>query len=70
MPTFELMKVFPKIYAGKHITHPKVKVKRAKTVRIVSPNGHKIGMDLDGEPSDGASDISYEIIPKTLKMLL
>lgn len=70
MPTVELMKVFPKIYAGKHITHPKVQFKRAKKVRIISPNRHKIGIDLDGEPSDGASEISYEIIPKTLKMLL
>lgn len=70
MPTFELMKVVPSIYSGTHITHSKVKTKRAKHVRIISPNQHKIGMDLDGEPSDGASEITYELIPSSITMLI
>lgn len=70
MPTLELMRVFPSIYSGTHITHPKVKVKRAKHVHITSPTGHKIGLDLDGEPSDGASVMSYEIIPQAIQILL
>ena len=70
MPFLELIRVFPTIYTGKHISHPKVKVQRAKKVHIISKTGQKIGMDLDGEPSDGAVDISYEIVPAALKMLL
>ena len=70
MPFFDLVKAFPSIYTGKHITHPKVKVQRAKQIEIVSPMNQKIGMDLDGEPSDGATGIRYEIIPSALQMLL
>lgn len=70
MPTFDLIKVFPKIYSGTHITHPKVKVQRAKHVRITSPIGASIGLDLDGEPSDGASEITYEIVPSAITILL
>lgn len=70
MPTLELMRVFPSIYSGTHITHPKVKVKRAKHVRITNPYGDNIGLDLDGEPSDGASIMTYDIMPKAIQMLL
>lgn len=70
MPFLELAQVFPTIYSGSHITHPRVKIQRARHVRIMSLEGQKIGMDLDGEPSDGALEISYEVIPASLKMLL
>jgi len=70
MPFLELAQVFPKIYSGNHITHPKVHIKRAQHVRISTPDGKAIGMDLDGEASDGASEIIYEIQPSALTILL
>lgn len=70
MPFLDLLLAFPSIYSGTHITHPKVKVQRARHVRIINPTQQKIGMDLDGEPSDGAAEIHYEIIPAALQILL
>lgn len=70
MPTLELMRVFPTIYTGKHIHHPKVIVKRAKKVRIRTPNNQAIGLDLDGEPYQGAGEINYSIVPKAFSILL
>jgi YegS/Rv2252/BmrU family lipid kinase len=70
MPTLELMQLFPKLYSGKHIGHPRVKEGRAKHVRIRSPKSEAIGLDLDGEPSRGAAEIVYEILPAALRILL
>lgn len=70
MPTLELIQVFPKLYSGTHIGHPRVKEGRAKHVRIISPKQAAIGLDLDGEPAKGAVEIVYEILPASLKMLL
>jgi diacylglycerol kinase (ATP) len=70
MPTMELMQLFPKLYSGTHIGHPRVKEGRAKHVRIRSPKAEAIGLDLDGEPAKGAAEIVYEILPAALSMLL
>jgi YegS/Rv2252/BmrU family lipid kinase len=70
MPTLELIRVFPTIYTGQHIHHPKVMVKRAKNVRITTPNHQPIGLDLDGEPFEGAAEINYTILPKAFTILL
>ncbi len=34
---FELIKIFPKVYSGRHVDHSRVEVGRAKTIRIDSP---------------------------------
>lgn len=44
----EFLKVFPKVYSGSHITHPKVKVYRSKRVQLVADavayaDGERIG---------------------------
>lgn len=70
MPTLDLIRAFPTIYTGKHITHPKVKVGRAKQARISSPANLSIGMDFDGEPATSATEIRYEVLPAALKILL
>lgn len=70
MSTLALIRAFPTLYTGQHIHHPKVMVKRAKTVRITTPNNEPIGLDLDGEPSAGAAEINYEIMPKAFTILL
>jgi diacylglycerol kinase family enzyme len=70
MPLLELLILFPKIYTGEHIHHPKVMMKRAKKVRIKTPNNQAIGLDLDGEPFEGAAEINYSIVPKAFSILL
>jgi diacylglycerol kinase (ATP) len=45
---FEFLKVFPKVFAGTHLTHPAVEIVRSKTVRIESKavayaDGERIG---------------------------
>ena len=44
----EFLKVFPKVYSGSHITHPKVKIFRSKRVKLIADaiayaDGERIG---------------------------
>jgi YegS/Rv2252/BmrU family lipid kinase len=70
MPTFDLIRAFPTIYTGKHITHPKVKVGRAQQISIFSTSPVPLGMDFDGELATSATEVRYTILPGKLKMLL
>jgi len=49
---FELIKIFPKVYKGKHVAHPQVEVRWAKQVRLASPGviGYADGELLGGLP--------------------
>ena len=57
----ELLKVFPRVYSGKHVTHPAVEFVRAKTVRL---NANTVAY-ADGERI-GRLPISVSIEPHHL----
>jgi diacylglycerol kinase (ATP) len=45
---FEFLRVFPKVFKGTHITHPRVRIERARSVNISAPavayaDGERIG---------------------------
>jgi len=60
----ELIKLFPKVYEGKHVTHPAVEIIRAKEVEI-----HSAGMPAysDGEHV-GESPVVCKVLPGALKV--
>jgi diacylglycerol kinase (ATP) len=60
----ELIKLFPKVYEGKHVTHPAVEIIRAKHVEI-----HSEGMPAysDGEHV-GESPVFCKVLPGALKV--
>ncbi|MEY4060531.1 MAG: hypothetical protein RIQ31_193 [Actinomycetota bacterium] len=60
----ELIKVFPKVYTGEHVSHPAVEIIRAKKVSIESGN---MPAYSDGE-ARGYSPISTEIAPQALRV--
>jgi diacylglycerol kinase (ATP) len=60
----ELIKVFPKVYTGEHVSHPAVEIIRAKKVSIESGN---MPAYSDGE-ARGYSPISAEIAPQALRV--
>jgi len=62
MSRMELIKVFPKVYTGEHVSHPAVEIIRAKKVRLEAQ-----GMPAysDGE-SVGHAPMTVEIAPKAL----
>lgn len=61
----DLLKTFPKIYKGTHITHPMVKIERASCVEIKSTD--KVFIEADGEFL-GECPASFKIMPAALSL--
>ena len=61
----QLLAVFPKVFSGKHITHPAVTIKRARRVRLSTPG---VVAYADGERF-GALPLELEVVPGALEVL-
>jgi diacylglycerol kinase (ATP) len=57
-----LLKIFPKVYTGQHVTHPKVEILRAQSVLL---DAGEMPAYSDGE-AVGQSPIAVSIAPKAL----
>ena len=62
---FELLKVFPKVYTGEHVTHPAAEFIRAKEVTLTSVK-HMPAFS-DGE-AEGFAPVTATIMPGALKV--
>jgi len=63
----EIIKSFPMIYKGDHLSHPKVKHYRGRKIMIKS--GGKGLIEVDGE-IPGRDDAMFELLPEALKILI
>lgn len=61
----ELIKVFPKVFTGKHVTHPAVEILRVTEVTLISEG---VPVYADGEPA-GQLPMTVSIAPKALRVL-
>lgn len=61
---FELVRLFPKVFSGGHITHPAVEFVSAKKVELYADS---VPAFADGE-SVGQTPLKVEILPKALKL--
>ncbi|MFI7009573.1 diacylglycerol kinase [Streptomyces sp. NPDC050145] len=61
-----LLRVFPRVYKGTHLTHPKVTVYRARRVELAAPD---ITAYADGEPV-GALPLAAECVPGAVRVLV
>lgn len=69
LSTLEVILNWPKAYRGTHLSHPKVRHLRAKTIVAEPANpADEILIDLDGE-SPGQLPATFQIIPKALPVL-
>jgi diacylglycerol kinase (ATP) len=64
MSRLELLKVFPKVYTGGHVTHPAVEFIRAKSVKLSSGN---MPIYSDGE-ARGHSPLTATVVPGKLSV--
>ncbi|MCX5379302.1 diacylglycerol kinase [Streptomyces sp. NBC_00091] len=60
-----LLKVFPQVYKGTHLTHPKVTVHRAAKVTLEAPG---LTAYADGEPL-GPLPVTAECVPGAVRLL-
>lgn len=61
----ELVKVFPKVFTGEHISHPAVEIIRCQELTLLSEG---VPVYADGEPA-GMLPMTVTIAPKSLKVL-
>jgi diacylglycerol kinase (ATP) len=63
----ELLQVFPKVYKGTHITHPKVRMEKAE--RIMVECDKRILLQADGELL-GEGPVTFQIVPAALTVVV
>ncbi len=61
----EFATTFPKIYRGRHVSHPKVEVVRARELRVDA--AAPLPIVLDGE-QPGTTPVRFELVPKALRL--
>ena len=61
----EFATTFPKIYRGRHVTHPKVEIVRARELRVDAPE--PLPIVLDGE-QPGTTPVRFELLPAALRV--
>jgi diacylglycerol kinase (ATP) len=65
MSKVELVKTYPKLYTGKHVTHPQYEHHRVRTVTVAAPG---VVAYADGERV-GALPLTVEVVPQSLRVL-
>lgn len=65
MSKVELVRTYPKLYTGKHVTHPQYEHHRVRTVTVAAPD---VVAYADGERV-GALPLTVEVVPRSLRVL-
>ena len=63
----ELLQAFPRVYKGTHLTHPKVKMVKATSITVESPE--RVLVYADGEPL-GECPASFTLLPSALNIVV
>jgi diacylglycerol kinase (ATP) len=63
----ELLQVFPRVYKGTHVTHPKVRMEKAERVTIECDS--RILLQADGELL-GEGPVTFQILPAALNVVV
>ena len=64
---FELLKIWPTLYKGKHITHPKIRVEKVTSGSIRT--SERVLVEADGEPL-GEGPLSFWVLPSALTVVV
>jgi diacylglycerol kinase (ATP) len=64
--TLEFLRAFPKVFSGRHLSHPKVRWIRAKSVKISSPEDPLVL--ADGELINGLP-LEFSVRPRALRII-
>jgi diacylglycerol kinase (ATP) len=65
--TAALLRLFPTVYAGRHVNHRAVSVRRVRTLTLETP-GRDLVVYADGERI-GPTPIHCEVVPEAVHLL-
>jgi diacylglycerol kinase (ATP) len=66
MSKVELVKTYPKLYYGGHVTHPQYEHHRVRSVTVAAPG---VVAYADGERV-GALPLTVDVVPRALRVLV
>jgi diacylglycerol kinase family enzyme len=61
----DFLRTFPKIYRGRHLSHPKIELLRGPAVSVES--NHPLPVVLDGE-QPGTTPAEFEVLPGAIRV--
>ncbi len=61
----DFARTFPKVYRGKHLSHPKIELVRAASVTVEAER--RLPVALDGE-QPGTTPVTFEVVPRALRL--
>jgi len=61
----DFARTFPKVYRGKHLSHPKIELVRAPSVTVEAER--PLPVALDGE-QPGTTPVTFEVVPRALRL--
>lgn len=61
----DFLRTFPKIYRGRHLSHPKIELLRGRSLTVDSPD--PLPIVLDGE-QPGTTPARFELVPGALRL--
>jgi diacylglycerol kinase family enzyme len=61
----DFIRTFPKLYRGKHLSHPKIELLRGERVQVDAAT--PLPIVLDGE-QPGTTPVRFEIVPQALRL--
>jgi len=68
MKAWEFVRNVWKLYAGTHLSHPKISLIQGKKIEAISEDPHeKILIEIDGEQV-GKLPATFEIVPKSISV--
>lgn len=67
MPKWQFVKAFPKVFSGKHVHHPAVKMLRGKQIDISADRPFQVY--ADGEPV-GRLPATFSVVPSALRVVV
>lgn len=69
LPKPELLRVFPRIFKGTHVTHPCVHIYQGERFEVEFARKRNYGQ-YDGEPIETTERVNIEVMPRQLQILL
>jgi diacylglycerol kinase family enzyme len=67
LPKWQFMKAFPKVFSGKHVSHPAVTMLQGREIQISAERPFQVY--ADGEPV-GHLPATFSVVPGALRLVV
>ena len=69
VPKLELLRLFPRVFSGRHVEHPAVSIVRTRRVRVTAEPQVLLGSDGEIEGEVGASGVDVSVVSSAIRVV-